>query len=49
MRGIVENQMTMLSSLTTDQLVPKDHPKNGEDQSVKHRVPLREQWFLTAL
>jgi hypothetical protein len=26
MRGKIENQVVMLSSLTSDQLVPQDHP-----------------------
>ena len=49
MRGIVENQMTMLSSLTTDQLVPRNHPirhiKPLVDQALKELSPVLRRMY----
>ena len=43
MRGRLENQVTMLISLTPDELVPQDHPirriKPIVDQALKEHVP----------
>ena len=36
MRGIVDSQMTIRSSLATDQLVPRDHP-------IRHIKPIVDQ------
>lgn len=49
MRGIVENQMIMLSSLTTDQLVPRDHPirhiKPIVDRALKELSPVLRRMY----
>ena len=38
MRGKLDRQVTMLSSLTPDQLVPQDHP-------IRHIKPIVDQAF----
>ncbi len=49
MRGIAENQMIMLSSLTTDQLVPQNHPirhiKPIVDQALKELSPVFRRMY----
>ena len=49
MRGKVENQIDMLSSLTPDQLVPQDHPirhiKPIVDQALKEFSPVFNQMY----
>lgn len=49
MRGIAENQMIMLSSLTTDQLVPRNHPirhiKPIVDQALKELSPVFRRMY----
>ena len=49
MRGKVENQIDMLSSLTPDQLVPQDHPirqiKPIVDQALKELSPVFNRMY----